>query len=644
MSEGRFLRRGRGLRSRWLLAGAALLLVLLIAAGVVGFRMKNLVSSEVAEATLAKDELLDGVHLLKSGGLTLTPDESVRVVSDFRKAEQHFAHVNAVLKHSRSINVLQALPFAGDQIKASIALSDMGWHFARTGTLLVDALDTALASQPAGTAAPKEGPGQKVLSTMQALDPKLADISLELDKAAADRQAVPSSGLLPQLSSAVAQLDAKVDLRTVREGLTTLRAVEPAVREFLGESAARSYLVLQQDPAELRATGGFIGSVGFLSFDKGKMAPFQPVDVYEIDRNAIGIYGLGAATTHVPAPAPLVTTFNLNSWALRDSNWSPDFPSSARQAEFFLEKEAGRKVDGVIAIDPYFIQRLLGIIGPVTVPETGDVVDAKNFFAITLDRVESNQGAGHKSFLSYAARVIFPKLLAMPSNKWPALLDALSWGCDTRSLQAYLHDAAAEAFVDRFRCGGEVRPSDGDSVLVIDSNVGGNKDDFWLKRKFSVRITMNSDGSAHHALHLQYFGLTPHGFVTQKWGYTGWLRVYLPTSSTLTATNGVTFGQSTELGHRMLAGWLYVEFSHTVDVNIEYNVPADVVGSRDGQFRLLWQKQAGRPADPISVELLPAGGWKLLSAKEGSAPVATGLVGTDLSIDREFLFKYVRSQ
>jgi hypothetical protein len=508
--------------------------------------------------------------------------------------------------------------------------------------MLVYALDTALAAQPAGTAATKEGPGQKLLITMEALDPKLADMSLELDRAAADRQAVPSKGLVPQLSSAVAQLDAKVDLRSVRDGLTTLRAIEPAIRELLGESGARSYLVLQQDPAELRATGGFIGSVGYLSFDKGKMAPFQPEDVYAIDRGPTGFYGFGQNSTQVPAPAPLVTTFHLNSWALRDSNWSPDFPTSARQAEFFLQKEAGKKVDGVIAIDPYFIQRLLAVLGPVTVPETGDVVDEKNFFSTTLNRVELNQGPGHKSFLTYAARVIFPKLLGMPSNKWPALLDALRWGCDARSLQAYLHDAGAEAFVDRFGCGGEVKPSDGDGLMVIDSNVGGNKDDFWLKRTFSLRVSMNGNGSAHHTLHLHYYGLTPHGFLTAQWGYTGWLRIYLPTSSVLTGFNGAEFSQSTELDHRQLAGWLYVQFSHTTDVTIDYDVPSGTMRSSDGQLHLIWQKQPGRQADPISVELVPPAGWNLQSARLGPSRVNDGPVATDLATDREFIFKYVR--
>src|SRR2546421_11639528 len=152
---------------------------------------------------------------------------------------------------------------------------------------------------------------------------------------------------------------------------------------------------------------------------------------------------------------------------------------------------------------------------------------------------------------------------------------------------------------------------------------------------------MNPDGSAHHTLHLHYFGLTPHGFVTAQWGYTGWLRVYLPSTSSVTGFTGTQFDQSTELDHRMLAGWLYVEFSHTADIIVDYDVPASTMGSA-GQLHFFWQKQPGRQADPISVEFAPPAGWSLQSARLGPAPVADGPGATDLSTDREFIFKYVR--
>src|SRR5450756_2740619 len=40
---------------------------------------------------------------------------------------------------------------------------------------------------------------------------------------------------------------------------------------ILGWDAPRRYLVLTQNPAELRPTGGYIGSFGIVSFDKGRI-------------------------------------------------------------------------------------------------------------------------------------------------------------------------------------------------------------------------------------------------------------------------------------------------------------------------------------------------------------------------------------
>jgi hypothetical protein len=48
---------------------------------------------------------------------------------------------------------------------------------------------------------------------------------------------------------------------------------------------------------------------------------------------------------------------------LRDSNWDPDFEKSAGNAEWFLEKEINREVDGVMAIDLNYTKKLIESFG-----------------------------------------------------------------------------------------------------------------------------------------------------------------------------------------------------------------------------------------------------------------------------------------
>ena len=81
------------------------------------------------------------------------------------------------------------------------------------------------------------------------------------------------------------------------------------------------YLLLLQNNMELRPTGGFIGSVGLLDLQDGKMNNLDILDVYTID---------GQLKGHVDPPDPIRKYFNQPNWFLRDSNFDPDFANSMK--------------------------------------------------------------------------------------------------------------------------------------------------------------------------------------------------------------------------------------------------------------------------------------------------------------------------
>jgi hypothetical protein len=176
--------------------------------------------------------------------------------------------------------------------------------------------------------------------------------------------------------------------------------------------------------------------------------------------------------------------------------------------------------------------------------------------------------------------------------------------------------------------------------MIVDSNVGGNKDDFWLKRRFGITLQVRPDGTVTHILHLHYDGISPHDGITGSWGYTDWLRIYLPPGVSVRSVTGAKLQPATEPGHDLLQGWLYVQFEHSTDVTLVYDVPAQGTVSGTQRLSFLWQKQAGREADPISVELSLPQGWKLTSGQMGSSRLNGANITSDLSVDREFAFHY----
>lgn len=616
----------------WSALGVLAVALVIIGAG--GIKLRSTLLSVQSEANLGKSELLAGADLVKKGGASLSQADADQAGQHLRAAGKHFQTSGDILAHSRLINTIGLIPGIDRQVAAGKRLADMGVHLSRAGGIGIQALGVLTSKGP------KQGPGEKILAVLDAIDPKLDAITGELRIVEADRSAIPATGLLPPVRQAIAGFDSKFKAADINSLVAGVRTNEPVLRQILGVSGPRTYLVLQQDPAELRGTGGFIGTVGFLSFDKGHMAPFTPEDVYKLDRpNGVNLLGPPGTASHVDAPFPLVKVFNLSSWTLRDSNWSPDFPTAAKQAEFLLERETHRHVDGVVAIDPYFISKVLAVIGPTTVPETGDVVTAANFYPTTLQRVHPESGpAVGKSFLSEAANAIFSRLLAAPSNDWVPLAQAVQSGCGSRSVQAFFNDSNAENFIGRSDCSVRILPAASDAVTVVESNVGGNKDDFWMQRRHSLRLTVQTDGSVQHMLTLRYSGLTPHGAPTGTWGYTGWLRIYLPASSSVQTISGASLDSSSELGRQVLQGWFYVQFGAAQEITIVYRTDASAIHATPRHLKLLWQKQAGRLADPISVEIALPDSWKIVRGQLNHAATRGPEVKTDLSVDRNFEF------
>jgi uncharacterized protein DUF4012 len=614
----------------------ALLALAVVAAVLLGWTV-FVVGGLAIDLQQGRSELLAGAQTLQSHFAQLTPAQAVAASEDFRRAEQHFSAARDRLRGSRLIGFLRHVPAIDHQMRATSDLTDMGIHASRTATIVAEAVRRG-ATVPAGQ---HKELGQQVLALLDAVTPTLDGISSELRVLATERARLPASGLLPPLSSAIKEFDVRV--APLEQMVAALTADGPGIRYLLGEPGPHTYLVLQQDPAELRGTGGFIGSVGLLTIDHGKLAPYDGHAIEDLDfKDNKSVLGPPGTKSHVDAPFPLDAIFHVQSWELRDSNWSPDFPTAAQQAEFFLQRQTGRNVKGIIAIDPFLVSKILAITGPVRLPETGDTITTSNFFALTLERVQAHPelGGARKDFLSFAAKAILSRMFSLPPQKWALVLAAFQQACDERSLQAYFRNADARSLVDRHSCGGQVRPPTDDGLMVVDSNVGGAKYDFWLKRRFSLDVQIRPDGSIRHTLHLRYSGLESHPPLTGIWGYTGWLRLYLGPSSSLVSVSGAKLERASELGRPLLQGWLYVQFGADVDVTVVYDSPGRAGSAGSRRYEFFWQKQAGRQQDPISLRITLPPGSTMRSESLGSKPLTGDSVTTDLRVDRHFVFEY----
>ena len=134
---------------------------------------------------------------------------------------------------------------------------------------------------------------------------------------------------------------------------------------LLGKDSPRTYLMIFQNDAELRPTGGFWTAYGSIRVDKGKITPLSSDDIYNLDAKF---------NSTIPAPRPIKAYhINVPYWNIRDMNLSPDFPTSIKLLlEKYQQLGHREKIDAVIGIDTQVLVDIVKVIGRVGVPGWGN--------------------------------------------------------------------------------------------------------------------------------------------------------------------------------------------------------------------------------------------------------------------------------
>ena len=391
------------------------------------------------------------------------------------------------------------------------------------------------------------------------------------------------------------------DFEKMRTFLLHGQVIAKRMPVLLGIEKPMTYLILFQNNMELRATGGFIGSFGLATFDKGTLSNMEFFDVYTAD---------GQLKGHIEPPAPIRDYLGEANWYLRDSNWDPDFPTSAARAEWFLEKEIDRPVEGVVSLDLEVARSILKETGPLTLPDVGMTVDEKNLYEKVQYYVEANffPGSQNKAnILTTLGRAILENLKAAKSQTLVNIAKSSISSFDGRHIQIFLHDIESRNAIASLSWDGGIPPG---SFGLVESNVGVNKANYFIQRKIDVvsevgsknirtTFTVSYKNSASVAL-----GISGR--------YKNYVRLIAPLGSTITKVEaaGVSGLRSlapevSETNGRVEAGVLVeVLPSETKTVIFKLDSPVNLDFNRSGQLGFHLRKQAGTGDDPVTARII----------------------------------------
>lgn len=177
---------------------------------------------------------------------------------------------------------------------------------------------------------------------------------------------------------------------------------------ILGFDGVKYYLILFQNNNELRPTGGFIGSVGELTIEKGLLKKLSVRDVYELD---------GQLKTHVEPPF-VVRRYLQPHLYLRDSNFLLDFQETASKSALIYNLETGKEPDGIIAVNFDILKKIIKTLGPIELPEYKITVDDKNIGNFLQDTIQTNNFPGSTQKKDLLSKVLNQIILKATSNPY----------------------------------------------------------------------------------------------------------------------------------------------------------------------------------------------------------------------------------
>ena len=474
-----------------------------------------------------------------------------------------------------------------------------------------------------------------ILILVEKAQPQLEAAQLAVERAVNARAAIDADRLSPRTSRLLEKIDLYLPLL---EGSVQAAVAAPNI---LGaqDYGPQTYLVLLQNEDELRATGGFITSVGVITIDSAEITSFSVEDSFAIDDPE--------KTSHTP-PWQLHEYMRTGFWYIRDSNWSPNFPTAAEWAERMYVYHQSHAVDGVIAIDQETIRLLLEVIGSVEIEDSPEPITADN--VIQFIRFSKSPAEGEtldeewlqqrKDIIQPLGRALLDKLQD-PALSWVYVANVAVEALDEHHILIQLDNPDAAAVLASRGWDGAIQPGEGDFLMVVDSNLGFNKVNAAVYQSLHYRVDLSNLEAPTGALtvthtnpadsdvtcrHAAYYGSGEYADLINRcyWNY---LRVYTLDETVLIGAalhevpgewmirEETILAQVDDLtnhyvmpeiipGVRVFGTLLVVPGGKTLETRFDFNLPPSMISSNDDGFwtyTLRVQKQPGTKAIPLDI-------------------------------------------
>ena len=591
------------------------LLLVLVAGALMAWRYVPLVD-HARQVRAAANRLSAQASTLEPGGIDSAAVERLR--RDVTALREHLGPIDDAIEHDPLAAMARSLPGVGEQLLAAEALIAAADSLVEAGELGLTLADRIVDVRERNEADASIAVIPELVEIMATSTDQVSRMGALVAAAKLDLERVPDNAIAPLDEVRVLMARPLADYGATLESFDRIDDVLPAI---LGWGGQKDYLVLAQNPAELRATGGYNGTIGRIDLLDGAIARLDFIDAHSPGR-APGL-------PFIVAPEPLVDHLlgvePPQSWRIPDANWWADFPASARQAIELYEIETGSDgIDGVIALNTFALDRLLEVTGPIDLNEFGVTVRPGE---VTLELLAATrEGSDRKAILGALGTEVMRRLLNLPPDRWLPLLRAVEdIGREDMMLAWFVDDAAQELAIEA-DWDGQVLQGPGDYQYVVESNMAPtSKYNLVVQRSRSVQVALDENGDSFSSVKLEWQNDADRPgepyeslrrFSTNMDGeYGAYVRLLVPQGSELLAANGMGAEEVSsverieeEAGRTVFANYLLIP-PGPARLTYVWTTPGAALETTNGwEYLLTLQRQPGAGPEEVAVRVdLPAG-------------------------------------
>lgn len=421
----------------------------------------------------------------------LTPDEMSWLESEFVTLERRLENLQDLSTLPLGLDDILANEDVGssryravkDTLEVARLLAESGEVVASVGE------ETLIAFEETGIRANPANNDETWLDVLERREDEVNSALETIEDALALREEIDEDDLPGRFHSHLERIDAMTErISTQRELANEL----PLAFQTLGADGPVRYLALLQNPAEMRPTGGFIGTAATFEIEGGQVASHEFHNMYDFSRRY-----QENLDEPVSPPWAVEEYIRPDHLQFQDANWWADFPETAGLMREFARIAGYPEYDAVVAVQPEAVADLLSITGPIPIEVDGEEreITHDNLHDETerqrrIAREGGEPETGHKEVVALIGEVMLDHLAEQGRAE---LIDAaflMFDALDRRDMQGYHPDEDVQAFLEERNWAGRLHPDpEAATIAPVLANVTGLKTSLAMQPSLDLQLS-----------------------------------------------------------------------------------------------------------------------------------------------------------